>query len=215
MLKNDRLYRNFAVNAVSNSTGLKIEGRAIAFDKPTLIDGVDSRGQRRKFYEVIDPHALDNCDMADVPLRAEHDTKTIYARTRNDSLKLDVRPDGLYIMADLLDNEESRTLHEKIRSGLVPQMSFAFPLDSKTVDDGTFKGLPRRRVMEIPRLLDVSVVAYAAYGDDTYITARSFDWMVERERARIGKDRRIYQLKADIEKTITETTNLLERGTYE
>jgi phage head maturation protease len=58
-------------------------------------------------------------------------------------------------MADLLDNEESRTLHEKIRSGLVSQLSFAFPLDSKTVDEGTLKGLPRRRVMEISRLLDV------------------------------------------------------------
>jgi hypothetical protein len=44
--------------------------------------------------------------------------------------------------------------------------------------------------------------------------ARSFDWMVERERARIGVDRRIYQLKADIETTITETTKLLG-GTYE
>lgn len=211
---NDRLYRNFNIAAVEGSTGLKIEGRAIAFDKPTLIQGMDTRGQKRKFYEVIDPHALDSCDMADVPLRAEHDTKTIYARTRNKSLILDVRPDGLYIRADLLDNEESRTLHEKIRSGLVPQMSFAFPLDSKTVDDGTLNGLPRRRVMQIPRLLDVSVVAYAAYGDDTYVTARSFDWMVEREQARIGVDRRVYQLKADIEKTITETTNLLG-GTYE
>lgn len=210
---NDRNYRSFNISTVDDGHGLKIEGKAIAFDKPTLIEGIDSRGQRRKFYEVIDPHALDRCDMSDVPLRAEHDTKTIYARTRNKSLKLDVRPDGLYIGADLLDNEESRTLHEKVRSGLVPQMSFAFPLDSNTVDDGTLNGLPRRRVMDIPKLLDVSVVAYAAYGDDTFVAARAFDWMVEREQTGIGKDRRIYQLKVDIEKTITETTYLLERGT--
>ncbi len=80
---NDRLYRSFNISAVEGSTGLKIEGRAIAFNKPTLIQGTDSRGLQRKFFEVIDPHALDNCDMADVPLRAEHDTKTIFARTRN------------------------------------------------------------------------------------------------------------------------------------
>lgn len=209
-LLNDRHYRSFNISTVENASGLKIEGKAIAFDKPTLIEGMDSRGQRRKFYEVIDPHALDHCDMGDVPLRAEHDTKTIYARTRNKSLKLDVRPDGLYIMADLLDNEESRTLYEKVRAGLVPQMSFAFPLGSSTVDDGTLNGLPRRRVMDIPKLLDVSVVAYAAYGDDTFVTARSFDWMVERERARIGKARRIYQTKMEIEKLISETDFLIK-----
>lgn len=209
---NDRLCRNFDISAVESPTGLKIEGRAIAFDKPTLIQGIDARGQQRKFYEAIDPHALDNCDMKDVPLRAEHDPKTIYARTRNKSLSLDVRLDGLYISANLLDNEESRTLYEKIRSGLVPQMSFAFPMDSRAADDGTLNGLPVRRVMEIPRLLDVSVCAYGAYGDETYIAARSFDWMVEREQARTRVDRRIYKCKVEIEQAIAETDNLLKRS---
>jgi len=212
-LKNDRYYRSFTVNAVGND-GLKIAGRAIVFEKPTLISGLDSRGQERKFYEVIDRHALDNCDMKDVPLRSEHDVKTIYARTRNGSLSLNIKPDGLHIAATLLDNEKSRTLYEEIRSGLIPQMSFAFPLDSRVVDDGAYKNLPIRRVMDIPMLYDVSVCAYGAYADETYINARtnvrSFDWMLDREQSRIGVDRRIYQLKVEIDSTITETKRLLK-----
>lgn len=209
-MKNDRYYRNFNISASEASEGLKIEGRAIAFDKHTLIEGVDSRGERRKFYEVIDPGALDNCNMSDVPLRSEHDTKTIFARTRNKSLTLDKRPDGLYISADLLDNEESRSLLQKIKTGLVDQMSFAFPLDSVIRTESVKGGLPVRRVMEIPRLLDVSVCAYGAYGGDTFVSARSFDWMVEREHENINADRRIYKLKLDINDVVAETERLLK-----
>lgn len=207
---NDRFKRSFNIYAKEdlNNNSLKLEGRPITFEKPTLIRGRDSRGEVREFYEVIDRHSLDKCDLKDVPLRAEHDTKTIFARTRNKSLNLDIKPDGLYITAYLLDNEKSRTLYEEVRSGLIPQMSFAFPLDSVIVSDGTHKGLPIRRVMDIPRLLDVSVCAYGAYGDDSYVNARSFDWITEQAQEALQSDRRIYSMKLKISEALKKTNAL-------
>jgi HK97 family phage prohead protease len=210
---NDRFKRTFDIFAPEDGVkSLKLQGRAIAFERPTLIRGIDSRGEERKFYEVVDQHSLDRCDMKDVPLRSEHNTKTIYARTRNKSLDLNVRPDGLHITAYLLDNEKSRTLYEEVRSGLVPQMSFAFPLDSVIVSDGTHKGLPLRRVMDIPRLLDVSVCAYGAYGDDTYINARSFDWMTEQDQGALIRDRNIYSMKLRISEALQKAAAYQGKG---
>lgn len=206
MSKNDRFQRSFNIYAQDNSSKLKLEGRVIAFEKPALIKGRDSRGVIREFYEVIDKHSLDKTDMKDVPLRSEHDTKTIYARTRNNSLNLDIKPDGLYMTAYLLDNEKSRTLYEEIQAGLVPQCSFAFPLDSVMVNAGTHKGLPLRRVMEIPRLLDVSVVSFGAYGDDTYINARSFDWINDEP---VKLDRNVYSMKLRISEALRATRALI------
>jgi HK97 family phage prohead protease len=202
-MQDDRFYRRFAVYADdADSSRLRLEGRPIVFEKPALIQGRDSRGNLRKFWEIIDKDALKKTDLSDVPLRSEHDHKTIYARTRNGSLILDVKPDGLHMTAFLLDNEKSRTLYEEVRSGLIPQMSFSFPTDSRTVNEGTRQGIPVRRVMEIPRLLDVSTAAYGAYGDQAYVNARSFDWMVcEDEKAKM-LDRRIYALKLKIEEAL-------------
>jgi hypothetical protein len=213
-MKDDRFYRSFRISA-GEPGSLELTGRPIVFEKTALIQGYDSRGQVRRFYEIIDRHALDRTDMKDVPLRAEHDTKTIYARTRNKSLILDIKPDGLYMTASLLDNEKGRTLHEEVRTGLIPMMSFAFPLDSKVVNDGTHKGLPLRRVMDIPQLLDVSVAAYGAYGTEAFVNARSFDWMVEQARGVVESDRRIYSMKLQITEALQKTSALLKGEYYE
>ena len=159
---------------------LIIEGRAVVFNSPTLIQGTDRDGTPRKFYEIIDPRAFDHCDMSDVPLRSEHDTKTIYARTRNNSLTLDIRTDGLYYTAALLDTSASRELYQQVTAGLLDRCSFAFPLDSRMQNESPIDGIPTRRIMEIGTLLDVSVVAYPAYAE-TFVTARAaeaeFDWI--------------------------------------
>lgn len=172
-----------SVGGESQEETLIIEGRAVVFDSPTLIEGRDKFGNPRRFYEVIDPKAFASCDMNDVPLRSEHDTKVIYARTRNRSLTLNIRSDGLYYTAALLDTSSSRELYTQVKEGLLDRCSFAFPLDSVTKDESPIDGIPTRRVMEIRKLLDISVVAFPAY-TDTFVSARAdeFDWLAEQEQ---------------------------------
>ncbi len=200
----DFIYRRFDITASkADPSRLKLTGRPVVFETPALIQGLDSRGNLRKFFEVIDKDALSKTDFSDVPLRAEHDHRTIFARTRNKSLILDVRPDGLHMTAFLLDSEKGRTLYQEVESGLIPNMSFSFPASSRTADEGTRQGLPVRRVMAISRLVDVSVAAYGAYGDAAFVNARNFDWMVDTPEQ--TKDRRIFAIKLKIAEALAKS----------
>lgn len=58
----------------------RVRGTAVVFDSPTCLyeyDGV-------KYYEVIDRHAFDGCDMSDVIMNYNHGGKVV-ARLRNKS----------------------------------------------------------------------------------------------------------------------------------
>jgi HK97 family phage prohead protease len=143
--------------------------------------------------EEISPAALISCDMSDVPLVLEHDRKEVLARSRGGSLAFDNRPDGLYIKAKMLTTR-GREVWESVKAGLLTAFSFAFPLDSEIMRDGTRDGLPFLRVKRIPRLLDVSVVFEPAYSS-TFANARSADWI---ENA-IGRDRTKQAIKILLE----------------
>ena len=66
-----------------------IVGKAICFNDPTCL--MEIRGQ--KYFEVIQPTALDKCNLKDVVLKYNHDNNSqILARTRNKSLELDILP---------------------------------------------------------------------------------------------------------------------------
>lgn len=154
----------------------RIEGRAIHYSTPALIRGVGQNGKITEWYEIIDPVALSACDVSDVPMLLEHDRKEVIARSRGGSLQFDNKPDGLYIKAKMM-NQKGREVWESVRAGLLTAFSFAFPVDSRIVRDGTHEGLPLMRVMEIRKLLDVSVVYNPAY-QGAFANARSAD-MVE------------------------------------
>ena len=159
---------------------MRVEGRAIVYDQPTLLRGKDGK----QFREVICRGALDGCNMQDVPLRYNHNIKGDYpilARTRNKSLELTVDDQGLMIRANLLDDK----IYNAIQSGLLDSMSFGFPTPkkenvswiTKTVD-----GIPERRIKKIDKLVDVSVVDSPAY-QSTSIYARSLDLLEEELRS--------------------------------
>jgi len=86
-----------AITAPDTETNeMIVEGRAISFSVPTLLwqDG------DYKFYEVIDPKALDTTDLSDVCFRYNHrDDVMIMARTRKGSLQLLKDEFGLNIRA--------------------------------------------------------------------------------------------------------------------
>lgn len=172
MISKDREYRSFDFTTEE----MRIEGQAVVFDQPFVysVDGIE-------FKEFIDPHAFDEAKIDDVVLNIDHQGKPA-AKTRNNTLKLDVRNEGVFISADLSKNATGRELYEDIKNGFYDKMSFAFTVSGQTYDSET----RTRRVTKIDRVYDVSAVTFPAY-TQTSISARSFfeaEALKERAEAR-------------------------------
>ena len=159
---------------------LVLEGIACTFDQETVLC-------KDKYYECrekIDSNAFSETDMTDVIFNYNHCSR-VYARTRNKSLSLEVKPDGLHMKASLMaDDEGHAQLYRDIKSGLIDKMSFAF-----TVKESNYEYIEKqndepnveiRTITKIEKLYDVSAVDIPAY-DSTSISARcAFD--AEREK---------------------------------
>lgn len=141
---------------------MHIEGKAVAFESPETYGGET---------EVIDRHALDGADMTDVVLRYNHnDTNYTLARTRNKSLKLDLREDGLYFEADLIPTTTNKDAFLMVKEGLLDKCSFSFTIDEENYDMKQHL----RTITKIGRLYDVALVDFPFY-NDTMVEARSLD----------------------------------------
>lgn len=139
-----------------------LEGKAVAFDSPETYYGET---------EVIDKHALDECDMSDVVLRYNHnDSQYTLARTRNKSLELDLREDGLYFIATLIPTTTNKDAYLMVQSGLLDRCSFAFTIEE--YDYNEKKNLTT--ITKINKMFDVAIVDFPFY-NDTMVEARSLD----------------------------------------
>lgn len=154
MIRNDREYRNFDLLKREEENYI-VEGYASTFEPYVLmqIDGED-------FSERIDPHAFDDADMTDVVFLLDH-TGRVYARTKNNTITLEVDEKGLLTRTDLSKTEASRSVAEDIAVGNYSQMSFAF-----TVAEDHFDIESRTRVIDrIKKVYDISAVAFPANPD--------------------------------------------------
>jgi hypothetical protein len=158
-----------------NENEMIVEGRAIVYDKPTLMYEIDGR----KYYEVIVKGALDGADLRDVPFKYNHsDSVMVMARTRNKTLELIPDDEGLLIRAKLANTTAGRDLYELIKRGDIDKMSFAFTVAEEAYDKET----RTRKILRFKRIWDVSAVDTPAY-PDTYIAARAyFEALAEAER---------------------------------
>ena len=148
------------VEIKEESDEMIIEGYAIVFDSPATHYG---------FTEIIDRNALTGADMTDVVFRYNHnDTWLAIARTRNKSLEFKIDDKGLFIRAKLIDTQTNRDIYKSIQSGLLDKMSFSFSTEKDEWDYKT----DTRKVLQIKKLFDVSVVDTPFY-DDTEIYARA------------------------------------------
>lgn len=151
-----------------------VEGKAVSFNSPTVlfeIEGVE-------YSEQIDDRAFEEAKMDDVIFNYNHGGK-VMARTRNNTLELEIREDGLYIRANLGGTEEGRKLYEEIKGGYIDRMSFRFSIREEAYDSQNHMWTVRR----IKRLYDVSAVDIPAY-DDTSIEARKNFVLEEQERSK-------------------------------
>ena len=174
-----------------DSAILRIEGKAISFNSPTLIFR-DENGTG--YWEEIDAHALDNTDTSDCCLRYNHMMGVmVLARTRGNSLKLDKRDDGLCFQADLFDTTAGRDCYELVRQEAL-QCSFAFlwPLEGGYRYDADAH---KRTITRIDRLIDLAVVDVPAY-KDTFVQARSIFELDGAEIARLESQKRRRELIA-------------------
>ena len=170
MITKDREYRAFDFE-VKEDEGMIVEGMPIVFESPTVLYEIDGI----KFYEVIDRHALDNAKMDDVVFVENH-SGTPGARTKNKTLQLNVLTNGCSQRADLSKSSKGPAIYSDIKNGIYDKMSFSFTVRKDSYDQST----RTRRILEIDRLFDVSVVTFAAY-EQTSISARDF-FKAEAER---------------------------------
>ena len=154
----------------NNENKMIIEGYAIFYDQPAT-----HQYGSRKFTETICRGALDNTDMKDVPLRYNHnDSWMVIARTRNNSLQLIKDEKGLKIRAELIDTQSNKDIYKSIEARLIDGMSFSFTVADNGDEWSYGQEEVTRKVTNINRLYDVSVVDTPFY-DTTSVYARSFE----------------------------------------
>lgn len=160
-----RALQNFSlVPREGKDDAYRVRGTAVVFNTPTCLyeyDGV-------KYYEVIDRHAFDECDMSDVIMNFNHCGKVV-ARLRNKTLVLTINDRGVDIEADLSGTVAGRELYEEIDGGYIDRMSFSFRVRESKYDSTTHT----RTITKISKLYDVSAVDIPAY-EETSISARAF-----------------------------------------
>lgn len=185
----NKIVRSATIELKSDDESRNVQGIAVVFNKEADLGW---------FTEEIDPHALDRADLTDVVLNFNHDDSLLLAGTRNGSLTLEVRDDGLFQSADIIDTTQGEDVLKLIRSGLIDKMSFAFTI----ADDGerweTRNGKEHRTITDISRLYDVSLVTFPAYPQTSAWARSNSDELAERHKAlmekRAEQDKRMKEL---------------------
>lgn len=173
MIRPESYHRLYEVRAAEptegeNPTAMIIEGKAITFEDETLL--FHDKWDDKDVFEKIDRRALEGADVSDVFLKYNHsDQIMVMARTKNKTLHLITKEDGLYIRAELANTTAGRDLYELVKRGDIDKMSFAFSIEQERTDEDADK--VTYTVMKIRKLYDVAAVPLPAY-DNTQLYAR-------------------------------------------
>lgn len=178
---------NIETRAAENDTPERmiIEGVPIVYNSRTKLFSIGNTD----VFETIAPEAMREADTTDVIFNVNHSGR-VYARTRNKSLTLEERDDGVHVRVELwADDEGHCELYRDIKRGNLDKMSFAFVPDHDKVEQikRTNEETGRTEIDDIVRgitkVYDVSVVDFPAY-DATSISARALhDAVSEKEEA--------------------------------
>ena len=161
--KKDREYRNMTMAVRADETETEnrtVEGYATTFNEPYVL----FEDEDIIYREQVDPKAFDDCDMDDVIMQYDHKGR-VFARTKNETLSLNLDDKGLFITANLGGTEIGRNLYEEIRGGYTDKMSFGFVVSDDQelrteAADGRVDYL--RTITGISKLYDVSAVSIPA-----------------------------------------------------
>lgn len=188
-MEQNREIRSIARAFTTN--GRTVSGYAIRFNEDSAFMG---------FTERISPSALpaSMLENADIFAYFNHDWSKVLARTPN-SLKLDVRNDGLYYEFEAPNTQDGNDLLEHIKRGEMYGTSFAFsvPEDGSgevwtKQEDGTYL----REIVMFDALYEISPVYTPAY-PTTSVSTRCLEYvrnteeqnMKENEKDELEKDK--------------------------
>ena len=192
-IRENREYRSFPMVEVrkeGDEPSFFVEGYATNYNEYVLFedDGI-------QYKERILPEAFDeNTDLSDVVFLKDH-MGTVFARTKNGTLSLEVNENGLLTRTDLSKTSASREMFEEIKTGMYDQMSFAFIVD----DDEYNTKEHLRTIRHIAKLYDVSAVSFPANPttDISVATRSRFDGFIEQEKAeRLAREQEIMLARA-------------------
>ena len=176
----------FEVRAEQNEEhGTFITGTPIVFNRATDMGW---------YEETINKDALKNTDLKDVAFLVGHNTGMIpLARSRNNNdnstMQMTVNDDGMDIRVDLdtENNAEARALYSAVKRGDMTGMSFMFVVDKDSWADAD-SDYPKREILSIRKVFEVSAVAFPAY-PQTSIQAASEDATLDSARASLESAR--------------------------
>lgn len=179
-MEQNREIRSIARAFTTN--GRTVSGYAIRFNEDSAFMG---------FTERINPSALPTSmlENADIFAYFNHDWSKVLARTPN-SLKLDLRDDGLYYEFEAPNTQDGNDLLEHIKRGEMYGTSFAFSLPEDgsgevwtKQEDGTYI----REIIMFDALYEISPVYTPAY-PTTSVSARCLEYVRNTEEQNMKED---------------------------
>lgn len=157
----------------SNEDGQEyFEGYALKFEQWSEI--------MLDFQEIIDKNALSKSDLSDVRALINHDENYILSRISANNLELEVDGIGLRFRAYPSDTSYSKDLKANMKAGNINKCSFAFMLNWENPDCEKWeyddkKKLYQRRILDIAKISDVSIVTNPAYKSTEAVISRSLE----------------------------------------
>lgn len=199
---------SFEVRAEENEKhGTFITGTPIVFDQATDMGW---------YEEKIDREALKDADLKDVRFLVGHNTSMIpLARSRNNNenstMQMTVTDRGMEIRVDLdtENNPEARALYSAVKRGDMSGMSFMFVVDKDSWEE-VDSDYPKRTIMSIRKVFEVSAVAFPAY-EGTDIQAASDGQTLDSVRASLESAREQLKEERAREADQERRTALIER----
>ena len=156
----------------------EVNGRAIVFGVRSV--NLTPWSSTRVVYEVLEPGCLTQelLNRSDVVYNLNHNSNVTnvlgrFRNTEKDTLKLELRADGVYNRCDLPNTTAANDTLELIKRGDISGQSFAFEDDWEDTENGVSyertaetvdgKEVWLRHVKRITALYDVSIVTHPAY----------------------------------------------------
>ena len=204
----------------------RIAGRPIIFGVRSV--NLTPWSDCREVYEVLEPGCITKelLEQSDVVLNTNHcsNVSCILGRYRNtdkDTLKLELRADGIDCESDLPNTSTANDALELIKRGDIDGMSFAFEDDWEDSENGVSyermkdeetgnKEIWVRHVKRITALYDVSIVTHPAYEQTTVGTreqSEDIDRAIEEQLKREKPAVKETEEETDEEKQDNEQTD--------
>lgn len=201
-----RQYKEHGLRAIEDPDGEKlvVEGYAVIYDREAILYEDEEEMDIEIIHQGAAAAVLQRQDQRYL---YQHNRDMPLARKSIGTLEASEDETGVFIRAELVNNQRGRDAYEDIRSRLVDAQSFAFRTEPSGEEwhivDRNGKRAFIREIKEFSSLPEFSAVTFPAY-EDTTLQARSLDLAIRNrpEPEASGADRaaalEVYRDSADV-----------------